>query len=137
MVPWWVAILVAFLGPTGVLTLVYLVDKLRGAPSPARARLRCSTPSGKRTCEMRKSHERPPISAIILVVELAQRVDKEGWHWDVVLSRATSESTFIRTWDNPGGRLAEPQALDLQAFVAQSITDCLLDWGGIQGVMEA
>jgi hypothetical protein len=85
---------------------------------------------------MRSKAERPPSGAVILVIEIAQRIDQKGWHWDVLLSRAGRDvSTSQRTWDAQG-RLSEAAARDLTAWVQQSAWQSLLVWGGIQGELD-
>lgn len=81
---------------------------------------------------MRKPHERPPLSAVILCAELCQRCDHQGWHYDLILSRAGREGTSIRTWESQQ-LLSEKQAVDLTNAVQKAFWDALLVWGGIHG----
>lgn len=74
--------------------------------------------------------------AVVLVLELEQRVDERGWHWSVIASRAGRDGTFRKTWSNPQGRLAADQATDLAAWASKTLYGALEAWGGIQGTLD-
>lgn len=71
-------------------------------------------------------------SAIVLVLELEQSLERHSGSYSVLVSRPGRDGTFSRTWSNPSGRLGASQAQDLTAWVAKTVENALVAFGGIQ-----
>jgi hypothetical protein len=76
------------------------------------------------------------MEAVVLVVELGQRCDRQGWHYDVLCSLAGQDRVMSRTWDSKT-QLSASQAADLVSYVATATHNALLAWGGVQEVLDA
>jgi hypothetical protein len=84
--------------------------------------------------ENRPRRVRTP-GAVILALAIEQYSDNKGWHWTVDVERPGREGAFSRTWDAKGSLPAD-RAEDLIAWVAKTVTNSLIVWGGIQEVAQ-
>lgn len=86
---------------------------------------------------MQKERKYGQASATVLVIEVSQTLIGDGSVvWTVTLSRAGREGTFEKRWHNKIGVLSAPQEEDLTRWVQTSVHNCLMAWGGVQGVLE-
>lgn len=76
---------------------------------------------------------RQAVLASIVVAETSTRSDT---YWTVEIECPGRLGTFQRDWSNPGGRLAADQVQDLCSWVADSVSNALVAWGGVQGVLD-
>lgn len=74
--------------------------------------------------------------AVILAIDVHQYSDKRGWHWTVDLHRPGTDGLYSKTWDAPGALPAD-RAADLCTWVANSVSNALVTWGGIREVLDA
>lgn len=84
---------------------------------------------------MKPASNRPSTSAVILCIEIEQRMGPAGTEYNMTFSRAGQDSTYNRVWKTKG-RLDLIQVTAMEQMAATAITQALQAWGGIQGVLE-
>ena len=74
---------------------------------------------------------------VFLVLELAQVRSPGPEGIELIISRPGVEGAFTRAWRAPGGSIDAAQAGDLTAYVERVVSESLMTWIGVQGVITA
>lgn len=80
-----------------------------------------------------KSHDATPVC--VLAIYLEQQLGSDGCRWTVHVERPGRDGDFHRTWLNGRGILQADQTEDMAGYVARTVTDALVLWGGVQAAV--
>lgn len=69
-----------------------------------------------------------------LAIYLEQQLGSDGCRWSIHVERPGRDGEFSRTWLNASGAIQADQLDDMSGYVARTVNDALVLWGGVPEV---